>query len=225
MTKIICKNCGWENDNNLSCCLKCGESLHSVDALGLNKSDILKTESLHVEKHLEPKTSLIWRCKSRLYLIAVISTVLVVLATISLYSFYGPLTPNGNRYYHSFNLLTVPLYLILLALGAMAILYYPVFKLYKSKSPNNFKIGIFPTSKSIIGKIVSVLLSILNIGSGLVFTVMFILITCIYVCAPSTSRVMADDLETLVLIVGYIGCMIFWGIVDLVYTLIFKHNW
>ena len=225
MTKIICKNCGWENDNNLSCCLKCGESLHSVDALGLNKSDVLKTESLHVAKPIEPKMSLIWRCKSSLYLFAVISTVLVVLATISLYSFYGPLTPNGNRYYHSFNLLTVPLYLILLALGAMAILYYPVFKQYKSKSPNNFKIGIFPTSKSIIGKVVSVLLSILNIGFGLVFTVMFVLITCIYVCAPSTSRVMADDLETLVLIVGYIGCMIFWGIVDLVYTLIFKHNW
>lgn len=225
MAKIICKNCGWENDNNLSCCLKCGESLHNVDAFGLNKnrSDILKPELLHREKPIEPKTSLIWRCKSSLYIFAIISTLLVVLATISLYSFYGPLTPNGNRYYHSFNLLTVPFYLILLASGAMTTLYYPVLKLYRSKSPNNFKFGIFPVTKSIIGKVFSVLFSILNIGSGVIFTIIFILITCVYVCA--SSSVMADDLETLVLVVGYIGCIIFWGIVDLVYTLIFKHNW
>jgi len=98
-----------------------------------------------------------------------------------------------------------------------------MYKLYKSKYPNNFKFGIFPISKSIIGKVISVLLSILNMGSGVLFTVLVILITFEYVC--NSSRVMADDLETMLLIVGYIGCIIFWGIVDLVYTLLFKHNW
>lgn len=224
MAKIICKNCGWENDDVLNRCLKCSEIIHNEITSKHNHPDSTTTEySLHSDKSSVSNNALIWKYKSVFYRFAIISTISVVIATVILYSYYGPLTPNGNRYHHSFNLLSVPFYLILLASLAMAILYYPMYKLYKSNSPNNFKFGIFPISKSITGKVISVLLTILNIGSGIVFTISFILISFEYVC--NSNRVMADDLETIILTAGYIGCMIFWGIVDLIYTLIFKRNW
>ncbi len=185
---------------------------------------MIKNEtSSHPDKSFESNEPLIWRYKSCLYLLAIVSIISVVVATIILYSYYGALTPNGNRYHQSFNLLNVPFYLILLALVSMSILYYPIYRLYRSKSPNNFRFGIFPVSKSIMGKVISVLLSIVNVGSGLVFTVSFILITFEYV--SNSSRVMADDLETIILIAGYIGCIIFWGLVDMIYTSIYRRNW
>lgn len=223
MEKRICENCGWVNDNNLIRCQKCNDVLSNYDASRYNQHEIIQTETSSSVKSIMTNGTLIWRYKSYFLLFAIISIICVVVATILLYSHYGSLTPNGNRYYHSFNLQTVPFYLILLASGAMAILYFPIFKLYRSKSPNNFKFGIFPLSKSIISKVISVLLSILNLGSGLVFTVSFILITFEYVC--NSSRIMADDLETIIQVVSYGGCIIFWGIVDLLYTLIFKHDW
>ena len=224
MAKIICKNCGWENDKVLNRCLKCNELLHNESESGCNHPDSITPESsVHSDNSSKSNNTLIWRYKSVFYYFAIISTISVVIVTVILYSYYGPLTPNGNRYHHSFDLLSVPFYLILLASLAMAILYYPMYKLYKSNSPNNFKFGIFPISKSITGKVISVLLTILNIGSGIVFTISFILISFEYVC--NSNRVMTDDLETIILTAGYIGCMIFWGIVDLVYTIIFKRNW
>lgn len=218
-----CKNCGWGNDVNLSRCMKCDELLYSDTTSILNKTEIKTVKASFHSKGTSTKKSLIWRLKSSLYIFAIISTISVVFATLILYSFYGPLTPNGNRYFHSFNMMTVPFYLVLLAIGAMATLYYPIYKLHCSKYHNNFSVGIFPASKSIISKVISVLLSILNVGSGLIYTVSFILITLVYV--SNSNRIMVEDLETVLLIVGYIGCMLFWGIVDLVYTLIFKRNW
>lgn len=224
MAKIICKNCGWENDDVLNRCQKCSEVLHNEVTSKHNHPDSITIESsLYSDKSSVSSSTLIWRHKSVFYRFAIISAISVVVATVILYSYYGPLTPNGNRYHHSFNLLSVPIYLILLASLAMTILYYPIFKLYRSNSPNNFKFGIFPISKSIASKVISVLLTILNIGSGIVFTISFILISLEYVC--NSNRVMADDLETIILTAGYIGCLIFWGLVDLVYILIFKHNW
>ena len=57
--------------------------------------------------------------------IAIICILSVMLGTIALYSHYGPITTNGNRYYHQFNVNTVEWRLVFYATVATALLAYP----------------------------------------------------------------------------------------------------
>lgn len=168
-------------------------------------------------------------CKYKLliYSIAIISAVCVIISTIILYSHFDTITPGGNRVqgetHEGFGLTSFPIYLILLSIGAMAALYFPIYKLYHSNNPQNFKYGIFPASKS-YHRIVSVLLSFLNIGSGLLFTICFALITWVYVYSDNPNRILIDD-ETFLLYLAYISCIVFWGYIDLIYMIKYKNNW
>lgn len=135
-----------------------------------------------------------------------------IISVFILYTHYGPLTENGNRYYHYFDLSSMDWYVLGHCLCAFVFLLIPwiFFNNYSSKS----FIGLFPT-KSRFGKWCSSLLIGLNFGTGVLFTVSFLLITIEYI--TNSSRVMAEDLETIELILAFISCSIFWGIVDLVY--------
>ena len=75
--------------------------------------------------------------------IAVCSLIAVVISTIMLYAHYGPLTPNGNRYHHSFNILTVEWDVVRLALIAMALQIYPVVRYCFSRNPEWHSWGFF----------------------------------------------------------------------------------
>lgn len=164
-----------------------------------------------------------WRCRKVIYYGAIISMICVIVCTIALYSHYGPLTPNGNRYYHDFDLSTVPFSLVAWSVLSMVLLCYPSFRFYHSKNPEFHSMGIFPSSSAIISKIIFLILTILNIGSGVLFTLGMLLQTIEY-CTKS-SRVMADDLETGLLYFAFMGCTIVWGIIVLIYTLLYRKDW
>lgn len=175
------------------------------------------------EKNLPQPSPFMWKVRSIVYRYAILSSICVIISTILLYSFFGPLTPNGNRYHHSFDLTTVPIWIIFLALLAMCTLQYPIYRYINTKEPENHRYGLFPASKSIVAKVLSVSLTVLNISTGFIFAISFMLITLSYIF--SDGIVMADDLETIMLAAAFILCSIFWGIIDIIYTLIYKRNW
>lgn len=213
----ICNNCGWDNTSNAVVCSKCG--IHF-------KREAQEAKDSHESSagtNLSQPCSFMWKVRGIVYRYAIISSICVIISTILLYSFFGPLTPNGNRYYHSFDLTTIPIWIVFLALLAMLTLQYPIYRFNKSDKPENHRYGLFPATKSIIAKLLSVSLTILNISTGFIFTTSFLLITCSYIFY--NNRVMADDLETIMLAVAFILCSIFWGLIDLVYSIIYKHNW
>jgi len=213
----ICTNCGWDNTYNAVVCRKCGTYFN-----GEAQEDKDSQESSTDTNLIQP-FPFMWKVRDIVYRYAIISSICVIISTILLYSFFGPLTPNGNRYHHSFDLTTIPIWILILALLAMGSLQYPIYRFNNSNKPENHRYGIFPATKSIITKFLSVLLTILNISTGLIFAISFVLITCYYIF--SNNRVMADDLETIMLAVAFILCSLFWGLVDLIYTLIYKQNW
>lgn len=146
----------------------------------------------------------------------------VTTETIALYSHYGPLTPNGNRYYHSFNLDTVLWQLVILAFVAMFSLSYPSIRYGLSKNVELSGSGVFP-SQSAISKWISRILTAICVGSQVFFTIYFYLIVNEYL--SNHSRVMAEDLETGIQYLAYIGCILFWGFVNTVYSIKFKFRW
>lgn len=147
---------------------------------------------------------------------------LVSACTIALYSHYGPLTPNGNRYYHSFNMDTVIWGLVALEFGAMMLLTYPSIRYALSCSNELRGAGIFP-SRGTISKWISRVLSVLCIGSQVIFTLFFYLEVREYL--SNHSRVMAEDFETAVQYFAYFLCICFWGIINLGYSIWFKLKW
>lgn len=214
----ICKNCGWENTSEAVTCEKCCIPFDNVETKGIcsiNESRLTNSEIIH--------SSFMWKIRKGVYLYALLSLTLVFISTITLYSYYGPLTPNGNRYHHSFDISTVPVWMVILSLLAMFTLLYPIFRYYYSNSPANHKYGIFPSSLSILSKVTSISLTILNIFTGFIFTTSFLLIAISYIL--SDNRVMADDLETIMLAFAYCCCILFWGLVNLIYILKYKKDW
>lgn len=212
-----CTNCGYNNTFNAVVCSKCGASFKG------EAREVKDYQEHSTDANLSHSSFFMWKIRSIVYRYAILSSICVIISTILLYSFFGPLTPNGNRYYHSFDMTTIPVWILILAALAVFTLQYPIFRYYNSNSPENHQYGLFPTSKSIIAKILSILLTILNISTGLIFVISFLLITFSYIF--SGNRVMADDLETIMLAAAFILCSIFWGLVDLIYTIIYKHNW
>lgn len=138
--------------------------------------------------------------------------VLNVICVFLLYTHYGPLTENGNRYYHSFDIQSMNWGLLGLCSLACIILLIPYF--FFTKKECNRMLDIYPTRRK-VGKIYSKVCAILNLGTGTLFTFSLVLITNAYL--SNSSRVMAEDLETIMLGFAYFCCMIFWGIVDLIY--------
>ena len=165
-------------------------------------------------KTVEP--SLFYRYRNPLFYYSVSTLIIVVCCTTLLYSFYGPLTPNCNRYYHHFDISTIIWKLVLLSFLSFANLSYPFYRLKKSKNPELYKRGIFP-AKNTFTRIISSVLTFLNILSGTIFTITFVYITIEYI--TNTSRVMAEDWETILLSAAYIGCILFWGMINIVYAL------
>lgn len=154
--------------------------------------------------------------------IAVSCISIVTCCTIVLYSHYGPLTPNGNRYYHSFNLDTVLWNLVILAFVAMFSLTYPSIRYGLSNCVELRGGGVFP-SRSTISKLIAQFLSTICVGSQVFFTTYFYFTVHEYL--SNHSRVMAEDLETIFLSLAYLGCILFWGMVNTIYSVIFRFKW
>lgn len=150
--------------------------------------------------------------KKILSVYAILVFVINLISIFLLYTHYGPLTPNGNRYYHSFDISSMNWQLEGLCCIASLSLLAPL--VFFSKS-NIKTIGdVFPNFE----KFFSALLTILNITTGTLFTILLLYYTQEYL--SNHSRVMADDLETILLSLAYIACFIFWGIVDTIYLCI-----
>lgn len=154
--------------------------------------------------------------------LGVLCVISVTIETIALYSHYGPLTPNGNRYYHSFNMDTVMWGLVALEFGAMLLLTYPSMRYALSRNTELRGAGIFP-SKGTISRWVSRVLSVLCIGSQMIFTLFIYIEVKEYL--SNHSRVMAEDLETGLQIVVYFTCIIFWSVINLMYSIVYKLRW
>lgn len=150
-----------------------------------------------------------------LLLIGVVSFLTVSIDTILLYSHYGPLTPNGNRYYHSFDIRSIDWFIILLELVAMTLLTFPNFRYVLSSNSQLRPFEIFP-SRNGRTKWISLILTIFCVGSQLLFSFCFTQIVIKYL--SNHSRVMADDLETILLSMAFIGCILFWGLINLIYS-------
>lgn len=213
----ICTNCGWDNPSEVVECCKC-RTYFKGETRGIKDSQGSSSDA-----NLSQRSPYMWKGRKIVFRYAIISSICVIISTILLYSFFGPLTPNGNRYYHSFDLTTIPVWILILAALAMFTLQYPIYRYYNSNSPENHRYGIFPASNSKVAKILSVLLTILNLSTGLIFTISFSLITFSYIF--SSNRVMADDLETIMLSAAFILYSLFWGIIDIIYTIIYKQSW
>ncbi len=136
-----------------------------------------------------------------------------VLSLFLLYTHYGPLTPNGNRYYHEYDITSMDWVMVTFCSVASLLLLLPYLLCFRSNATSVF--DLFP-SVSDGNHILSKLLGILNLASGSIFTISLFLITLIYI---SSSRIMADDLETAMLIAAYVLCSLFWGLVDLIYII------
>lgn len=213
----MCTNCGWDNTSKAVVCRKCGTYFNG------EIREFKDSQGASSDANSSQPSPFMWRVRNIVYRYSIISSICVIISTMMLYSFFGPLTPNGNRYHHSFDLTTIPIWIVILALLAMFLLQYPIFRFNKSNKPENHRYGLFPATKSIITKFLSVSLTIINISTGFIFAISFMFITFSYIF--SDNRVMADDLETIMLAVAFILCSIFWGLVDFIYSVIYKHNW
>lgn len=156
------------------------------------------------------------------FVLAFISVLTVTISTIALYSHYGPLTPNGNRYYHRFDMDTVVWKLVILELAAMLSLIYPSIRYALSSNSNLIRKGIFPSTGK-FGDVVSIILTVFSLGSQIIYTLSFCIIVNEYL--SNHSRVMAEDLETGLQYLSYIGCILFWGFVNTVYSVKYRFKW
>lgn len=142
--------------------------------------------------------------------------------TIALYSHYGPLTPNGNRYYHYFDMGSVVWELVVTEMIAMASLIYPSIRYGLSSNEELRLLGIFP-ARNKAASWISLVLSILCIGSQILYSSYFYYMVSEYL--SNHSRVMAEDLETAVQYFAYFLCICFWGIINMIYSICFKLKW
>lgn len=137
-----------------------------------------------------------------------------IMCVTLLYTHYGPLTVNGNRYFHKFDIKSMDWDIFILCSLACSVLLVPYVFFNEPNSKRVFK--IFP-AKSSFGAMCSEYLSTINFTTGTIFT--FFLVWITYVYHSNCNRVMAEDLETILLGGAYALCLIFWGIVDFVYLI------
>lgn len=157
-----------------------------------------------------------------IFLMGIFTFFSVTVATIWLYSHYGPLTPFGNRYYHSFDLRTIPWRLVIIEMVAIGSLIYPSIRFGMSSNSELHHMGIFPSKNKIEG-IGSLILTALSFGTQILYSLGFMYIVNEYV--SNHSRIMAEDLETGIQYLAYIGCILFWCIVNLIYTFKYRFRW
>ncbi len=214
---IKCNNCGWENPTDIRKCEKCKTVIISdIPPLTSNLNRKQTIESGQKGKLI------FWKFRKVFFVFALICSITVFWDVIFLYSHYGPLTPNGNRYHHDFDISTIPVGVVISSIIAMLLLNYPIYRNCHSVIPQKHKYGFFPSSNR-ISKILSFLFSIILFFSEIIFVVglSFWSIEYIY----NSSRVMSDDIETGLLYFAYLCCVIFWGILDVIYSIIFKKKW
>lgn len=166
--------------------------------------------------------SIIWKLRWYIFGLALISLICVTSSTFLLYCYYGELTPNGNRYHHPFNIETVQWNLVLLSAVAYLILAYPSIRLPFSQHPEWHKWGIFPAKRK-FSSFISGILTFLNIMSGGLFCLLFCIETRLFIV--EADRVMAEDLESILLAFCYLSCTVFWAIPIIIYSVHYKLKW
>lgn len=178
---------------------------------------------MHLKKvnMIYTNNSLTWK-RIVVFGLALISVLMITVSTIALYSHYGPLTPNGNRYYHQFDIDTVIWRLVVLELAAMSLLIYPSIRYSLSSNSILLNKGIFPSTGK-FGNVASIILTVFCIGSQIIYTLSFCMIVNEYL--SNHSRIMAEDLETGIQYIAYIGCILFWGFINTVYSVKYRFKW
>lgn len=163
------------------------------------------------QKHISTKA------KRILSIYAAILFVINMVSTFLLYTHYGPLTPNGNRYYHSFDLSSLSWEMMGLCFIASLALLFPLVKF--SRPDMKTILDVFPATSK-LGRICSAILTMINIITGTIFSISLLLITKEYL--SNHSRVMSEDIETIMLALAYITCFLFWGVIDIICLVINK---
>lgn len=156
----------------------------------------------------------------RIIIIAIIAVILITLCSVLIEQCtHGALTPNHNRYWHPFSFTDVNWITVLCCLGAYIVLALPWLSYgLISTLPVNLKWGIFPTNGS-ISKVVSIVLTLLGSSTGLLCTISYCYNA--YLSITNTPTIMMDN-EDRISIMLFILCMMFWGMVFLFYTLIYR---
>ena len=156
-----------------------------------------------------------WRHRKGLMAYAVGCGAVVTLMTILLYSFYGPLTPNNNRYYHSFDMSTVPWQLVIGCIVTFCVLNYGIYRNYKATVPPRSGLGVFP-SNSKTGNFFSNVLTVWLLLTEALYTIGFTLCALIFI--TERYRIMDDDYPMVMQVIAYFFCVIFWLPINLVYA-------
>lgn len=144
----------------------------------------------------------------------------IITATICMEATHGPLTPNGNRYYHKFSLELVNWVTVLLCVAAYILLLLPWWKLCFAEERNLYKSGIFP-STTVAGRIISSFLTLWSIVSGGAYTLMYCNYSYTYIVRHGAML----DIDEPAIMMAYIGCIVFWGWVYCMYKITFKAKW
>lgn len=161
----------------------------------------------------------IYKFRYLLFGYAMTVSVIVVLCTLLLYCYYGPLTPNGNMYWHEFDPSTINGWLAGFSIVAMSVFLFPYIRIRRSYHSGLFQAGIFP-AKGKFAKVISAILTVMSLGSSLLFAVALLGATYYYVV--ETKRIMVDNYETFFLFFAYFLCVLFWGIINVIYGFRYK---
>lgn len=155
----------------------------------------------------------------------IITIVIIVIILITICSVlieqctHGALTPNHNRYWHPFSFADVNWITVFCCLGAYIVLALPWLSYCLiSNQPVNLKWGVYPTNSS-FSKVISIVLTLLGGSTGLLCTISYCYNA--YLSITNTPTIMMDN-EDRVSIILFMLCMMFWGMVFLIYKLIYR---
>ena len=129
---------------------------------------------------------------------------------------HGRVTPNGNRY-GCISFFEIDWITFILMNVAYILLLLPWLKYSLEKNRKLFSLGIFPAT-STLAKVMSVLLTLFSIITGLIFTILHLIF-----CIRRIGGIILED-ERIFIIFAYFACIFFWGTVCLLYKITFK-NW
>lgn len=136
----------------------------------------------------------------------------IITATICMEATHGPLTPNGNRYYHRFSLDLVNWVTVSLCVASYLLLLMPWWKYCFERERSRYRGGIFP-ARSTTGKIVSWLLTAWSVVSGGGYTLLY----CNYSYTYISRHGVMLDIDEPTIMMAYIACILFWGFVCAIY--------
>lgn len=135
---------------------------------------------------------------------------------------HGALTPNYNRYWHPFSFVDVNWITVSSCIVAYIVLLLPWFAYYMTDNQEVYsKWGVFPAS-SIVAKAISAVLSLFGGITGLLCSVGFCYKA--FLSITNTPTIMMDNEDRMIIFL-FLLCVLFWGIVYIIYKFIYRDRW